>query len=186
MPADAALLDPADAVLVVVDVQERLFPHIHDHEDVETNVQRLVRGARALDVPVLVTEQYVKGLGTTVPGVREALGDAYRPLEKTAFSCARDAGFRRALGETGRRSVLLCGIEAHICVMQTGLHLLAEGAPVHVVDDATGSRVPLNKEAGLRRLERAGAVRSTTEMALFELLGTKDHPRFKDVQALIK
>lgn len=172
--------------LVVVDVQERLFPHIHEHDALEAAIGRLVHGARMLALPILVTEQYVKGLGSTIASVREALEDAYAPLEKLAFSCCGDDAFVDALSGSGCRHVLLCGIETHVCVYQTAIDLLARGYYVHLITDAVGSRAPADRDVALRRIERDGALPTSVEMALFELLRVSGTSEFKAVSKIIK
>lgn len=185
MPAPAASKLARDrAALVVVDVQERLHAAMSDKEEVARNVERLVRGAVLLGVPVLATEQYPKGLGRTIPNVAAAYPAP--PVEKTAFSCMGEPAFARRFAEAARSQVVLAGEESHVCVLQTGLDLLARGASVFVVEDAVASRTSANRAAGVRRLVEAGAVAVTTEMALFELLGGASDPKFRDVQALVK
>jgi nicotinamidase-related amidase len=174
-------LDPSRAALVVVDVQEAFRPVIDGFDDVVAGTAALVQGARALDVPVLVTEQYPRGLGDTVPELVAHLGDAER-LPKTVFAASQADGF--ALD--GRDQVLLCGVETHVCVSQTALDLLAGGVAVHVVTDAVSSRTAANRETGLRRMEDAGATLSSVEMALFELVGAAGSDAFKTIQALVK
>jgi nicotinamidase-related amidase len=146
---------------------------------------RLVKAFRALDLPILVTEQYPKGLGSTVPELRAALAPGAIP-EKTAFSSYGCAGLPEALRATGARCVLACGIETHVCVNQSVHDLLAAGYAVHVAADAVESRRASDREAGLRKMERSGAVLTSCEMAAFELLRDAKHPRFKEVQALFK
>lgn len=175
------MLDRERAVLVVIDVQEAYRKAVHDFEAMAHQTAVLVQGAHALDVPLVVTEQYPSGLGDTVPEVLEHLGNVPR-LPKSAFSAARADGF----GLQGRDQALVCGVEAHICVSQTALDLLAQGVEVHVAADATASRAPENRAAGLHRMEAAGATLSTVEMALFELVGRAGTPEFKTVQGLIR
>lgn len=175
-------LDPARAALVVVDVQEGFRPAVLDFERVAANVAVLVRGAHVLGLPMIVTEQYPKGLGSTVPEVAEHLGGV-EPIEKVCFSAAQADGFRDALG---RDQVLLCGIEAHVCVSQTAEDLVSDGREVHVAQDAVTSRTAANRDLGLHKMERSGAVATSVETALFELLGRAGTPEFKEVQALIK
>ena len=169
------------AVLVVVDVQEAFRPAVLDFDRVAANTAKLLRGARILGVPAVVTEQYPKGLGRTVPEVAEHL-DGAEPVEKSCFSAARADGFDTG----GRGQALVCGIEAHVCVHQTVQDLLERGLEVHVARDAVTSRTEENREIGLRRAERAGAVVTSVETALFELLGAAGTPEFKEVQALVK
>ena len=175
-----------DTVLLLVDMQERLLPAMHDDAGLRRRAAALAEGARLLDVPLVATEQYPKGLGRTVPELRAAVEAAGGALEKTTFSCLDDAGVRARLDALGRRAVLLAGVEAHVCVLQTALDLKDAGWRVLVAEDATGSRAPAQKEVGLARLRAAGVEPSTVEMALFELLRDSRHPRFRDVQALVK
>jgi nicotinamidase-related amidase len=173
------------AALVVVDVQEAFRPAVLDFEEVAQNVGVLVQGAKALGVPVLVTEQYPKGLGSTVPEVARHL-DGVTPIEKVCFSAAGSDDFNAALAGTGRDQVLLCGIESHVCVNQTADDLLARGREVHVAQDAVSSRRKDNRKLGLHKMERAGAVVTSVETALFELLGEAGTPEFKEIQRLVK
>ena len=168
------------AVLVVVDVQEGFRPVIDGFEDVARRTATLVQGFNVLGLPVLVTEQYPKGLGPTVPEVAEHL-DGVEPLPKTVFSAPEAEGFD--LG--GRDQALVCGIETHVCVNQTVLDLLDSGTEVQVAEDAVGSRTEENKSVGLHKMERAGAVLTSVETALFELLGRAGTEEFKRVQKLI-
>lgn len=173
-------------MLLVIDMQERLQPLIHDDARLRAKAATLAKGCDLLDVPVLVTEQYPKGLGPTVPELAPALVAAGGAMEKTEFSCAANGAVRARLDAMGRRDVLLAGVEAHICVTQTALDLVERGYRVHVVEDAVGSRSPADRELGLARMRRHGAEGVGVEMVLFELMGGSRHPRFKDVQALVK
>jgi nicotinamidase-related amidase len=172
-----ALLRREGAALVVVDVQEG-FRAYQSFEPVARSCAKLLAAARILELPALVSEQYPKGLGGSAP---ELGVEGERKLEKTVFSAARADGFD--LG--GRTQAIVCGIETHVCVSQTVHDLLDQGVEVHVPADAVGSRHALDYERGLERLERAGAVVSTVESALFELLGRAGTPEFKAVQKLI-
>jgi nicotinamidase-related amidase len=165
------------AALVVVDVQEGFRPYA-SFADVAGACAKLVAGARLLELPTLVSEQYPKGLGHTAPEV--GLEDETR-IEKTVFSAARADGFDL----TGRRQAIVCGIETHVCVSQTVHDLLDQGVEVHVPADAVGSRHEIDYERGLERMERAGAIVTTVEAALFELLQRAGTPEFKAVQKLI-
>lgn len=172
-----SLLEREKTALVVVDVQEG-FRSYASFEAVARACSKLVQGARILDVPGIVSEQYPKGLGHTAPEV--SLEDEPR-IEKTVFSAARAEGFELA----GRTQAIVCGIETHVCVSQTVHDLLKRGMDVHVPADAVGSRHQLDYERGLERLEQAGAVVSTVESVLFELLERAGTPEFKAVQGLI-
>ncbi len=173
------------AGLVVVDIQDRLLPAIFEHERVVQNALRLIRGAAILQVPVLATEQYRKGLGPTVPQVATAIA-GFAPMEKLAFSACDADGFIPALKRRKVSDAILCGIEAHVCVSQTCLDLLDEGLRVFVVADAVSSRTPENYRIGVERMRAAGAVIVSTEMALFELLGQAGTAEFKQVLDLIR
>jgi nicotinamidase-related amidase len=172
-----SLLERDKTALVVVDVQEG-FRTYDSFEEVARACSKLLQGARILEVPRIVSEQYPKGLGHTAPEV--GLQDEPR-IEKTVFSAYRAEGFDLA----GRRQAIVCGIEAHVCVSQTVHDLLDSGVEVHVPADAVGSRHRLDYEHGLERLERAGAVVTTVESVLFELLERAGTPEFKAVQRLI-
>jgi nicotinamidase-related amidase len=175
-------LDRERAALVVVDVQEAFRKAVPGFESVAGATATLVEGARAIGIPIVVTEQYPKGLGSTVPEVAGHLPEELEPIDKVRFSAAEAQGFDLA----GREQALICGIETHVCVNQTALDLLAAGVEVHVASDAVGSRTDENRRMGLHKMERAGAVLTTVETALFELLGGSDAPEFKRVQELVK
>jgi nicotinamidase-related amidase len=172
-------LDPDRAALVVVDVQEAFAKAVPNFEDVAAAAATLARGAAATGIPVTATEQYPKGLGATVSEVADALPG--EPLEKMVFSASEAEGFDLA----GRDQVLLCGVETHVCVSQTALDLLDEDIEVHVAVDAVGSRTDGNKAVGLEKMDRAGAVITSVETALFELVGRAGTDEFKQVQKLI-
>lgn len=176
----AGKLDPERTALVVVDVQEafRIAPGF---DRVALATATLVRGADAIGIPTTVTEQYPNGLGETVPEVAEHLPEGVEPIDKVCFSAAAADGF--ALG--GRDQALVCGIETHVCVNQTVLDLLGQGVEVHVAEDAVASRFEENNRIGLRKMEQAGAVPTSVETALFELLGRAGTDEFKRVQGLI-
>ena len=178
-------LDRARAALAVVDVQEAFRPAVLDFEQVAANVAVLVRGAAILGLPTVVTEQYPKGLGHTVPEVSEHL-NGVEPIEKVCFSAVQADGFSRALQEARRDQVVLCGIESHVCVNQTAEDLLSDGVEVHVAQDAVTSRTADNRALGLHKMERSGATVTSVETALFELLRQAGTPEFKEVQALIR
>jgi nicotinamidase-related amidase len=172
------LFDRRSTALVVVDVQEG-FRSYGCFGDVAAGCGRLVEGARILGVPVIATEQYPKGLQRTAPEV--GLAEDAVPVEKSVFSAVRADGFNLA----GRNQVLICGIEAHVCVAQTTLDLLDRGVAVQVVTDAVGSRHAHDREVGLHRLDRAGATLTTVEAALLELCERAGTPEFKAVQKVI-
>jgi nicotinamidase-related amidase len=178
-----SLMSAADTGLLVIDVQEKLVPKIHAADSVIRNTAFLIDAARALAMPVQATEQYPKGLGATIPELAERLPD--RP-DKTAFSsCAVKSiveNFRRA----ARPKIVLAGIETHVCVLHTALDLLADGFQVYIPVDAVGSRFVIDHEMALRRLERLGAVLTTTETCFFEWIGGAGHPQFKTISKLVQ
>jgi nicotinamidase-related amidase len=178
-------LNKEGSVLVVVDVQDKLLHAIHEWPSVLENTVKMVKFARTLDVPVIVTEQYPKGLGPTNAKLAE-LFPTFAPLEKTVFSCYGATGFAKTLAELGAKTLVLVGIEAHICVQQTALAALDEGLSVHVLADAVGSRAPANKELGLAKIMQAGGIISAVEIALYEWLERSDGPEFKSILPLIK
>lgn len=174
------LLSAGHSTLVIIDFQARLMPAIHDAPRLVANAKRLVDAAGLLSVPILMTEQNPAGLGGTVP----ELAGAGPVVTKMSFDACAEAAFLEALAGDGQ--LVLCGCEAHVCVSQTALSLLAHRRRVVVVQDATGSRLPESKEAALRRLERHGAEIVTTEMVIFEWLKSATHPRFREVLKLVK
>lgn len=180
--ASPVLLDRGRATLLVVDVQDAFAKAIDGFDALVAQVVILARAARILDVPIVVTEQYPRGLGDTVAPLLAEL-DGVPRLAKTVFSAARADGF--AL-DPARDQVIVCGIEAHVCVNQTVCDLLASGRQVHVVADAVGSRTAANREIGLAKMQRAGALPSSTEAAVFELLGAAGGDRFRAIQELVR
>ena len=176
------LLHASQSVLMVVDVQARLLPAMAEPDLVTGNSVKLVAAAKRLAIPVLVSEQYPKGLGPTVDSLKEA-GTV---LAKLSFSCAADPGIAQALERLGRRQIVLCGIESHVCVLQTALGLKAKGYEVAVVWDAVSSRKLADKELAAPRLRAGGVSLIGTEMAIFEWLGAAGTPEFKELSALIK
>jgi len=179
------LLSPERSVLVVVDVQERLAPAVHAADRVIRNVGILLDSAKRLAIPVLASEQYPRGLGVTVPAVRERLSDD-AVVEKIHFSSTGEPGFMQRLDAFGRDQIVLTGMEAHVCVLQTALGLRAMGRKVYIVADATSSRTPGNAELGIERMRENGVEIVTTEMVVFEWLQRAGTPEFKALSALIK
>jgi nicotinamidase-related amidase len=180
-------LDADQCALIVVDMQERLLPPIWEKERLVRNVQLLIRLAGILKLPALVTTQYAKGLGNTVPDIANLLPNT-PAIDKQMFSCFGSDAFcsmlKRLPGQ--RTTVLLCGMEAHICVMQTALGALREGYLVHVAADAVSSRTELNWQIGLDRMRSAGAIVSSTEMMIYELLRSSGAPAFKELLPYLK
>lgn len=181
-----SLLRPERSVIVAVDLQEKLLPAIVDGDRVVRNTVLILRLAEILGIPVVLTTQYRKGLGDIAAGVREA-ARASEPIDKTSFGCFLDEGFVRRLNELGGRDQLVVtGVESHICVAQTVLGALEMSYQAHVVSDAVGSRSEANRDVGLRRMERAGALVSSAEMCIYELLGRSDTDAFKKMLPHIK
>jgi nicotinamidase-related amidase len=180
-------LNADECALVVVDIQEKLLPPIFNKDALVKNSQLLIRLATILHVPVMVTTQYCKGLGPTVSDIASLLADA-AAIDKLEFGCFGNEQFRAKLQELpgDRNTVLLCGMEAHICVMQTALGALNAGYLVHVASDAVGSRAESNWRVGLERMKAAGAVISSTEMMMYELLRCSGTPAFKELLPFLK
>lgn len=180
-------LEPEQTVLIVVDIQEKLLPPIFQKEQLVKNAQLLIRLASILNMPAIVTTQYAKGLGGTVPEVASLLPDV-QAIDKQMFSCFGSDVFCSMLKRLpgNRTTVLLCGMESHICVMQTALGALREGYLVHIATDAVSSRTEWNWKMGLERMRAAGAILSTTEMAIYELLRSSGAPEFKEMLKHLK
>jgi nicotinamidase-related amidase len=180
-------LEAEQCALIVVDMQEKLLPPIWEKERLVRNVQLLIRMAGILKIPALVTTQYAKGLGNTVPSIADLLQQS-PSIDKTMFSCFGSDAFcsmlKRLPGQ--RTTVLLCGMETHICVMQTALGALREGYLVHVASDAASSRTELNWRIGLDRMRAAGAILSSTEMMIYELLRSSGAPAFRELLPFLK
>lgn len=179
------LIRPTDSALIVIDMQERLVPAMQAPARTIRNTRRLIAAAREMKVPVLLTEQYPKGLGHTVREIAEVAG-GLPVIEKLHFSCMEDAGFASAFRALGRRQAVIAGMEAHICVMQTAASLLEEDFKVFVVSDATASRTIESERACIERLGALGAGIVTTEMAVYEWLGRAGTPQFKRILQLVK
>ncbi len=174
-----------NTVLVVIDIQDRLFRVMTDKERLLQNVLKLIRGVQVLEIPVILTEQYPAGLGPTLPEITRLLPDI-KPVEKVCFNCCDEERFRQELESLKRQQVLIAGIEAHICVYQTAMALLNRGYEVQVVVDGIASREVENKEVCLTRLNSAGVSPTTTEMALFELLKVGRGDKFKQISNIVK
>jgi nicotinamidase-related amidase len=176
-------MSAGDTGLLVIDVQEKLMVKIPNESALTRNIGFLIDAARLLEMPVVATEQYPKGLGPTVPDLAKRLPE--RP-DKVAFSCCAVPSVVETFRRAARPRVVLAGIEAHVCVLQTALDLLARDFRVYIPADAVGSRYPIDYEFGLRRLERAGAILTTTETAVFEWVGGAAHPQFKAISKMIQ
>lgn len=179
------MLDISNIALVIVDVQGKLAQLMDDKSNLFANLQRMVKGAQAIQLPILWVEQLPEKLGPTIPELQSLLHDQ-SPIRKETFSSVGNRQFMQALAATGRKQLLITGIEAHICVYQTAVELAAGGYKVEVVTDAVGSRVASNKAVALKKMAACGVALTSTEMALFELLRTAAHESFREIQAAIK
>ena len=176
-----------DCQALLIDVQERLAPHIYEHETLIQRVGILVQGLQQLNVPIMLNEQYPKGLGKTLPPLYDVLEEKNRPVfEKLSFSVCDTAESWKHIASQNRNTVIVFGTETHVCVMQTVLDLLDNGMQPVIIADAVGSRNPYDKKLALRRMRRAGAIVTTTEAILFELCRRSDDPAFKAISALVK
>ena len=182
----ANTLDAKQTVLVVCDLQGAFRPAIDEIDRIAKRSAVVVEAAKLLGLPVLVTEQVPEKLGGTVEEIRAALPPGAMAFGKTAFSCYGSQPFRDQLTQLDRRQVLLCGIESHVCMNQTAHDLLAAGYQVHLLTDCTSSRTAANRELGISKMIGSGAVPSSSEMALFELMRDAKHDHFRAVQKLIK
>jgi hypothetical protein len=181
-----AFFQSEESLLLIVDVQERLWPYISNADQVRDRCQVMMKGAAALQVPILVSEQYPKGLGPTLPAIKECQLPEAPLYEKTAFGCLGDEPLASYLEKTGRRQLVVCGIETHVCVMQTVLEAVDRGYRCAVVADAVGSRDERNRQLALDRMRQEGASIVSTEVILFEWMKTARHPAFKTISALVK
>ena len=172
---------------MIIDLQERLTPHIYDHENILKKTVTLIKGLQALDIPIMLNEQYKKGLGDTLPEIRDILeGDNAKGFEKVTFSACDNNDAWHYLAQQNRSTILLFGVEAHVCVLQTALDLLDNGMQPVIIGDAVGSRFPYDKKQAIRRIRRAGGVITTVETILFELCRSSEDPAFKTISNLIK
>ncbi len=179
-------LDRAQAALVVIDMQEAFRAKISDFAETAARIALVAHAVQLLDVPLIVTEQYPRGLGQTADEIKTVLPDMLEVIEKTAFSSCGASRFVAQLERTGARHILVCGIEAHVCVNQTTHDLLARGYKVHLLTDCITARAAENKRLALAKMQQSGALPSSTEMAIFELLRDARHEQFKAIQKLIK
>jgi nicotinamidase-related amidase len=180
------MLNLNDTALVVIDVQGKLAQLMSHKEALFDNLQKVIKGAQVLELPIIWNEQLPEKLGPTIPEIAHLLANTTQPITKASFSCCGNPPFMDALKATQRKQVLLTGIETHVCVYQTCRDLLDLGYEVQVVSDAVSSRSPENRQIGLERMHEAGATLTSTEMALFELLRVAEGPRFKEITRIVK
>ncbi len=176
-------MNPADSALLVIDVQEKLVPHIADGEKMVWNIDRLIDATSLLEIPLVATEQYPKGLGHTIEPLA---GKIESCAEKAVFSCRECEFVFDELASRGVRKILVAGIETHVCVMQTVLDLMSQGFELYLAVDAVGSRFDLDHQMALRRMESSGATLTTTESAIFEWCETSRNPAFKSISQIIQ
>lgn len=179
------MLDVQNTILVVVDVQEKLWAAMYEKESLRDNTVRIVTGAKILEVPIVWTEQNPKGLGPTLPEVSELLTDS-GPVTKLSFSCCGEPEFMKQLEALNRKQILITGMESHVCVYQTVADLVTRGYEVQVVSDAVSSRTPENRAIGMERSKASGASVTSTETALFELLKAAEGDKFKQMLKVVK
>jgi isochorismate hydrolase len=179
------LLSPDNSLLIVVDIQEAFEPHIAEVERVIERSRIMAQAAQLLEVPIIVTEQYPKGLGHAVAGLRDVLGNC-QIFEKTAFSCCQDDPINAAILASKRQQIILVGIEGHVCISQTAHDILAQNLQCHLAADAIGSRRQSDCDTALARLANQNAIITTTEAAIMEMVLNSRHPRFREISKLIK
>ena len=179
------MITPKETLLLVIDIQGKLATSVVQPDRLVKNVSKLLRACNLLEVPVIYTEQYPKGLGPTVGELKELIGQE-TPFEKLSFSCCGNDDFMKRLRSLGRNDILVVGIETHVCVYQTCRELLEFGYNVHLVTDAVSSRSEENRELGIQCIERAGATPTSTEMAIFELQRIAEGETFKAISKIIK
>ena len=179
------MLDIQKCCLVVVDIQGKLAQLMHAKENLFKNIQILIKAAKILNIPIIWCQQCPEALGPTVPSISKLLGDN-EPVDKASFSCCGEERFNSKLKGLSRQHVLLCGIEAHVCIYQTAADLLRKGILVEVIADAVSSRTLESKQLAITRMQAEGVSVTSVEMVLFELLRTAEHPQFKQIAKLIK
>jgi nicotinamidase-related amidase len=180
------IIDQNDTTLVIIDMQEGFRSVIPDFAETAARIALMTHAALLLGLPIIATEQYPAGLGSTATEIRTVFPPEYRPIPKTAFSACDSSEFINRVLDTKNKNILICGIESHICVNQTAHDLLTHGFRVHCLVDCVSSRVPSSKEIGLAKMQQSGVTPSSTEMALFELLRNSQNEKFKSIQKLIK
>jgi nicotinamidase-related amidase len=179
------MLSRTNAVLVIIDIQGNLAQAMYDKENLFANSVKLIQGIKALNLPIIVTEQIPQKLGQTIPQIAAQL-EGINPIAKETFSCWDDRNFIKQLKALSRKHIVIAGIECHVCVYQTALDLISNGYTVHLVSDAVSSRTPENRQIGIDAMKSAGAHITSMEMVLFELLRTAADPKFKDIFKIVK
>jgi len=182
---EEGLISKDEAALIIIDVQEKLFPLIFNKEKILENMRKLIRFAKIVNMPIILTEQYPKGLGSTIPEIRELVPD-FQPIEKLEFSCFGSEKFRLILKELNVKTLIIVGIETHICVTQTSIEGIKNGYRVYVVVDATSSRKLEDKSIAIKRMMQSGVIVVSTEMLMYELLKKAGTKEFKEALKLVK
>jgi len=178
-------LERNQTVLVVIDVQSKLLPVIYDYPALVENIKRIIKCTQILGIPIVLTEQYPRGLGSTVEEIKETLSE-YHPIEKVSFSCCEEENFINRIKQLNRKQILVCGIEAHICVYQTCMDLVSEEYEVHLLIDAISSRKRDNRNLTIEKLNGMGVQITSVEMALFEILKDATSDEFKRISRIVK
>ena len=179
------LLKPQTTALLIIDIQERILPVINNYQRVVDNTLKLIKGFKVLSLPIYFTEQYPKGLGPTIQSIKEELADL-KPFNKMSFSCSGAENLFDELNTKNLKQIVVCGIEAHVCVQQTVLDLIENGFQVNLASDAVSSRKEIDYSVALQRMQHHGAELTTTEAILFELLNVCGTPQFKEVSKIVK
>ncbi|MEI7473722.1 MAG: hydrolase [bacterium] len=180
------ILNSENTMLLIIDIQEKLLPAQFNKEAVLKNALALAETCKILDIPMLVSEQYPRGLGGTVSELKKTLPDNTIYFEKVNFGCCNEEGFSELIKSFNKKQIIVCGMESHVCVHQTVYDLIQHGYEVHLIQDAISSRKEYEYKVGIERMKSYGAITSCSEMAIFELLQCAKNPNFKQVQALIK
>ena len=181
------LLDASNSLILLIDIQEKLLPKIHSHKELLDFSLKIIDVAKVLNIPMIVSEQYPKGLGSTVKSIKSKLKESnFKIFEKTTFSCLGNSEIRNYLKQQKRKQIIVCGIEAHICVLQSVNDLLKINNNVFIVDEAVGSRYKESKRIGINRIKQIGASLINFEMYLFELIRDSKHHKFKELSSFVK
>lgn len=179
------LLSKEGTALVIIDIQEKLFPHMAEKDRIARNVAKLVKFAKIMKIPIVLTEQYPKGLGHTIPEVRRLIPNI-RPIEKVDFNCLGSEEFKACLGRLDAKTLIIAGIESHICVTQTAIDGLSKGYEVYVVSDAVSSRSLADKAIAIERMRQSGVTIVSTEMLIYEVLRKADTAEFREALKLVR
>lgn len=175
-----------ETIAVVIDVQEKLFPLIYDNENLSLRAQKLIRGLKVLQIPLLLTEQYPEGIGPTITDIRSLFEENFGIIKKMSFSCCGSNEFTELIRISGKKNILLLGIESHVCVLQTAVDLIADGYNVIIIEDCVSSRSFNDKVTAIKRMRTEGAYISTYESILFELTQTSEAKEFREISKIVK